>query len=41
MGRLWTPVLALSPATQHSQNQNAINRGRGQEVKGARMLLAF
>lgn len=34
MGRLWTPVLALSPATQHSQNQNAINRGRGPGGEG-------
>lgn len=34
MGRLWTPVLALTPATQHGQNQNAINRGRGPGGEG-------
>lgn len=31
---LWTPVLALTPATQYGQNQNAINRGRGPGGKG-------
>lgn len=39
--RLWTPVLALTPETQHSQNQNAINRAWGLEVKEARVVLAF
>lgn len=41
MGRLWTPVLALSPATQHSQNQNAINRGRGPGGEGGQDGASF